>query len=200
MPAGAMTDCGPERVGRISHGVFESRDLDRTAAFFERYCGLQPLKRADIGADTLVLQLASGGRMIFRKVADLGRRTTGCGLTDAHTALVVRDEDFFFNYERIWAELPEWSHDVTTGQIVAESENLPPRTVLHPSGGGRRFHKLTQRGDDFFDWDTNMFHFFGGAPIDGSMSVYQGRSIQHYVEEWTRTRGGAERLVAMTQG
>jgi predicted enzyme related to lactoylglutathione lyase len=199
-PAGAMTDCGPERVGRISHGVFESRDLDRTAAFFGRYCALAPLKSADVSSDTLVLPLASGGRMIFRKVDELGRRTTGCGLTDAHTALVVRDEDFFFNYERIWAELPEWRHDVTTGDVVANGENMAPRTVRHPSGGGLRFYALTNRGDDFFDWDTNMFHFFGGEPIDGSMSLYTGRSIQHYVEQLSKTRDGEKRLVEMAQG
>jgi predicted enzyme related to lactoylglutathione lyase len=199
MPAGAMTDCGPERVGRISHGVFESRDLDRTAAFFERYCALEPLRSAEIASDTLVLPLASGGRMIFRRVEELGRRTTGCGLTDAHTALVVRDADFFFNYERIWAELPEWDFDVTAGVSVANGENLPPRTVLHPSGGGRRFWALTQRGDDWFDWDTNMFHFFGGEPIDGAMSLYKGRSIQHYVEQWSKTRDGKKRLAEMTQ-
>ena len=53
-PEGAMVGCGPERVGRISHAVFKSRDLDRTAAFFERYCALDPQKAADIPADTLV--------------------------------------------------------------------------------------------------------------------------------------------------
>jgi predicted enzyme related to lactoylglutathione lyase len=200
MPEGAMTGCGPERVGRISHGVFESRDLDRTAAFFKHYCGLDPLKGDDIAADALVLPLASGGRMVFRKVDQLGRRTTGCGLTDAHTALVVRDEDFFLNYERIWAEMPEWAHDVTAGETVANGEDLPPRTVLHPSGGGRRFWALTKRGDDFFDWDTNMFHFYGGAPINGSMAVYEGRSIQYYVEQWSKTRAGEKSLAALTQG
>src|SRR5262249_50786130 len=67
MPEGAMTDCGAERVGRISHAVFESRDLDRTAALFDRYCALEPSRRAGIATDTLVLPLASGGRLIFRK-------------------------------------------------------------------------------------------------------------------------------------
>src|SRR5262249_49058170 len=28
LPEGAMTDCGPERVGRICHGIYESRDLE----------------------------------------------------------------------------------------------------------------------------------------------------------------------------
>ena len=57
LPEGAMVDCGPERVGHLSHGTFESRDLDRTAAFFERYCALEPRRGNDIDARSLVLPL-----------------------------------------------------------------------------------------------------------------------------------------------
>src|SRR5439155_984263 len=35
MPAGAMAGETPAKVGRISHAVYESRDLDRTADFFD---------------------------------------------------------------------------------------------------------------------------------------------------------------------
>lgn len=178
MPAGAMTERTPAGVGRISHGVFESRDLARTAAMFARYCGLE----GTIAGDTLVLRLGSGGRMLFQRVAELQGRTTGMGLLDAHTALLVREEDYFPNYRRVWAELPEYEFDPMAQKHVsaAERAQLPPRTVLHPSPGGRRFHALTQRGDDFFDWDSNMFHFFGGVPLGDTMAVYEGRSIEYY--------------------
>ena len=111
MPAGAMTGCSPVRVGRISHGVYQSRDLDRTAALFDRYCALEPHRNADVAADTLVLPLGAGGRLVFKKVDALQRRTTGFGLNDAHTALIVRREDFLPNLRRMWADLPEWDYD-----------------------------------------------------------------------------------------
>ena len=91
MPAGAMTGCGAERVGRISHGVYESRDLERTAAFFDRYCGVERVPAADTAPDTLVLRLAAGARLIFHKVDQLEGRTTGFGMPDPHTALIVRE-------------------------------------------------------------------------------------------------------------
>ena len=200
MPAGGMDLCGPERVGRVSHGVFESRDLARTASFFKRYCGLDPLRDSNVAPETLVLPMASGGRLIFRKVDKLEGRTTGCGLPDAHTALTVRDEDFFFNLKRIWSELPEWEQDVSRQGVIADRENLPARTVLHLSAGGRRFKTLTDRGDDWFDWDTNLFHFYGGEPVNGSMSVYKGRNIAHYIAKIENSPGGARRLLEMTAG
>lgn len=198
LPAGAMHGCGPERVGRISHGVYESRDLERTAAFFKRYCGLDPVKNADIAAGTLVLRLAAGGRLVFHAVEELEGRTTGCGLRDQHTALLVRHEDFFSNYGRVWAELPEWDVDLFfSGKRPGPQElrALPARTALHPSLGGRRFRELTGRGDDIFDWDTNMFHFYGGTPIGGdSLAVYEGHSIERYVIEWEKAHGNVEGL------
>lgn len=195
LPEGAMADCGPERVGRISHAVFESRDLDRTAALFAQYCGLYPEPRAEIGSDTLVLCLGSGGRIVFRKVDELGGRTTGCGLPDAHTALLVHTDDFFPTYARLWAGLPEWEFDPLEDRAMQDALLLPPRTVLHPSPGGRRFRALTHRGDDFFDWDTNLFHFYGGVPVRDSMAIYEGRSIEYYATEWERTHGGVETLL-----
>ena len=183
-PAGALDGCGSLRVGRISHGVFESRDLERTAAFFERYCSLTPLSSPDIAPDTLVFQLKAGARMIFKKVTELEGRTAGCGLPDAHTALLVDDEEFFPNYMRMWTELPEWDFDVSAGKEIINPGALPPRTVLHVSSGGRKFKKCTSRGDDFFDHDTNMFHFYGATPVDGSMAVYDGHSIDYYIDRW----------------
>jgi len=169
MPAGAMTDCGEERVGRISHGVFESRDLERTAAFFDRYCTTERLSLDELGMtgeEALVLWLAAGARLIFCKVDELAGRTMGFGMPDPHTALIVRCEDFYPNYARMWAELPEWDYDYwETRTPVANPETLTPRTFLHASPAGRRFRALTHRGDGFLDWDTNFFHFFGGSPV-----------------------------------
>lgn len=189
MPDGAMVGCTDVKVGRISHAIFESRDLNRTAVLFGRYCALEPLQRAGIGPDTLVLPLVAGGRLIFRRVDDLEGRTSGFGLPDPHTALVIRCEDFFPAYERLWATLPEWDIDLRAGQTVVDPLSLPARTALHVSKAGRRFKALTGRGDDWFDWDTNLFHFYAGAPVGGSLSVYEGRAIDYFSDQWERTRG-----------
>ena len=189
LPDGAMDDCGDERVGRISHGTFESRDLDRTRTFFSRYCALEPVKSADIATDTLVLRLAAGGRLMFHKVETLEGRTTGCGLLDAHTALLVHRDDFFSNYARVWAELPEWEFDPLGNEPVENPQDLPARTVLHPSPAGRKFKQITQRGDDWFDWDTNLFHFYGATPIGDSFARYEAHPIDHYIHELERTGG-----------
>ncbi len=199
LPDGAMHGCGPERVGRLSHAAFESRDLDRTAAFFERYCALEPIRSADLASNVLALRLAAGGRLVFHKVDELEGRTTGCGLRDAHTALLVRHEDFFRNYARVWEELPEWDVDLFfSGKKIDDLQSLrtlPARTALHPSAGGRKFRELTKRGDDIFDWDTNMFHFYGGMPVAGdSLAVYEGYSIERYINEWQKAHGNLDTL------
>jgi predicted enzyme related to lactoylglutathione lyase len=183
LPDGAMDDCGDERVGRISHGIFESRDLDRTEAFFRRYCALEAVKSADIPSDTLVLRLAAGGRLIFRRVDTLEGRTTGCGLPDAHTALLVHRDHFFSNYARVWAELPEWEFDPRDDKLIENPHSLPARTALHASPAGRKFRQITQRGDDWFDWDTNLFHFYGATPIGDSFARYEAHPIEYYVAE-----------------
>jgi predicted enzyme related to lactoylglutathione lyase len=187
LPAGALADCGPERVGRISHGVFESRDLERTAAFFNRYCVMERAPAADVAPESLVFRLAAGAHLIFNKVDQLAGRTMGFGAPDPHTALVVRDEDFFPCYARVWAELPEWDYEYWTarGELVPGAEQLSPRTFLHASRAGYKFRELTKRGDGFLDWDTNFFHFYGGAPIDGSMAVYEPHAIDYFTERWT---------------
>jgi len=195
MPEGAMVDCGPLRVGRVSHVVYESRDLDRTASFFERYCTLEPQKSANVAADTLVLPLAAGGRLIFKRVATLQGRTSGFGTyRDLHTALVVREPDFWPNYERVWSELPEWDFDQFDGSLklaAADAENLPARTTLHGSPIGRAWKAAFGRGDDWYDWDTNLFHFYVGVPERGaSMATYEPRAIEAYMESYLAAREG----------
>lgn len=150
----------------------------------------------------LVFRLAAGGRMIFRKVDSLEGRTTGCGLRDAHTALVVRDEDFFPNYARVFAGLPEWDFDAVSGVLKETPEELlrlPARTALHPSGGGRKFKAATTRGDDFFDWDTNMFHFYGAVPIGGTYAVYESLTVEDQIASWEREHGDLDSLKAMVK-
>ena len=73
--------------------------------------------------------------------------------------------------------------------LIENARELPPRTVLHISPSGRKFKEMTGRGDDWLDWDTNMFHFQGGSPLDASMSDYENLPVEHYFEEWEQSRG-----------
>jgi catechol 2,3-dioxygenase-like lactoylglutathione lyase family enzyme len=190
MPEGAMTECGPARVGRISHAVFESRDLARTAAFFKQFCDLDPIRNAGVAGDILALRLGAGGRLIFQQVTELGGRTCGMGTRDSHTALLVHEDSYFPNYERVWRALPEWDFDpAAVREPIANGAELEPRTVLHPSPAGRRFHAISKRGDDFFDWDTNMFHFYGGTPLGPTMAIYDGHSVEDYIDQLELARG-----------
>jgi len=191
LPDGAMDDCGPLKIGRISHGVYESRDLKRTADFFSHYCALEPLVSADLDDDTLVLPLAAGGRLVFKQTDDPGERTTGRGiLRDVHTALVCRKEDFWPNYERMWAELPEWDFDAERdGVYQGDWRTLTARTAIHPSPAGRAWHAAWKRGDDWYDPDTNLFHFFVGVPQDGSMAKYEGHSIDDVAQDYLSAHG-----------
>jgi predicted enzyme related to lactoylglutathione lyase len=185
MPEGAMAGCGPNAVGRISHGVFESRDLDRTAEFFARYCSVRPEPIGD--PNVLVLRLLGGARLVYHKVETLGGRTSGCGLRDTHTALAVHANDYLPNYERMWAELPDWEgYDPAVRPPIADPGALPARTAMHGTRAGRKLHALTGRGDDFLDWDTNLFHFYGGQPVGESMAVYDGYSLEHYIGDIER--------------
>lgn len=186
LPDGAMNGAGPERVGRISHGVYESRDLARTADFFARYCALEPVRSADIGADALVLRLGGGARLVFHKVEALQGRTTGYGLRDTHTALTVHTDDYIPNYDRLWADLPEWDYNPVERKPIENPGALPARTVMHPTPAGKRLKAISGRGDDFLDWDTNLFHFYGALPLRGSLAEYEGRATEYYLPELER--------------
>jgi len=201
MPAGAMDDCGPLKIGRISHNVFESGLVTRTANFFNHYCALDPLVSADIPADTLVLPLAAGGRLVFKKVDTLGNRTSGRGVyRDLHAALVVRPEDFWPNYERLWNELPEWGFDEQNGRYAGDGTALPPRSTLHGSPAGRKWKAAFGRGDDWYDWDANLFHFFVGIPRDGSMAKYEPHSIDYYMDDYLKTHPSGPAPVEVIPG
>lgn len=43
------------------------------------------------------------------------------------------------------------------------------------------------RGDEWIDWDANLFHFYGGEPVRGSMAVYRGHEIADYTDAYLAT-------------
>jgi catechol 2,3-dioxygenase-like lactoylglutathione lyase family enzyme len=186
MPAGGMRDESAVKVGAMAGATFESRDLSKTEAFYTTYCGLDPVTSPEIGKDTLVLKMAGGGRLSFRKVDTLGERTGG-HIHPLHTALVVRDDEMMQVYEKMYGELPEWDHDPTIRRRLApeEAQGLPPRTGIHGSPSGQPWRTAFGRGDSFWDPDTNAFHWVPGAPIDGSMAVFEPKPVWPYIEAHT---------------
>jgi catechol 2,3-dioxygenase-like lactoylglutathione lyase family enzyme len=194
MPEGVMDDCGPLKIGRISHVVYASRDLQRTVKFFARYCGLEPAQSPEIPADTVAFGLGAAGRLVFKHSAEPGRRASGHGtFSDCHTALVVREEDFWPSHERLWAELPEWEFDAEQRRFVGDGSDLPARTLQHASPNGIRFKAAFGRGDDWIDPDANLFHFVGGTPRGGSLLHYERHFLDDYMDEYlarhTKTGG-----------
>ena len=199
-PEGALNSLSSERVGRLSHATFESRDLDRTAEFFKRYCEVERERNAGIAADTLALRLAGGARMVYKHVDKLGGRTSGMGLSDAHTALTVHQDSLLPNYRRLWAGIPEWGIDPMACKPNETPESLPARSARHGSPQGRRFYVEIGKGDDFYDWDTDLFHFIGGTPAGGSMATYEPQIIGAYMEAWEREHGNLDGFRAMVLG
>jgi len=191
MPDGAMHDPGPLKIGRISHITYASRDLARTTEFFARYCGLQPLRSADVAADTVVFPLAAAGRLVFKLADEPGLRASGRGVfSDCHTALVLRKEDFWPSYERMWAELPEWPYDPQTRRFAGDGVTQPARTLIHGSPNGMKFHAAFGRGDDWIDPDANLFHFVGGLPHGASMTFYDRFFLDDVMDEYLATHAG----------
>jgi catechol 2,3-dioxygenase-like lactoylglutathione lyase family enzyme len=176
LPDGAMNDESPAKVGRIASAAFESRDLARTAEFYSRYCGLDPLRSNELSRDTAVFPLAGAGRLVFKQVDRLGDRTLGHAFYRAlHTALVVRDDEFMPAMERMYAELPEWDFDPDNMPKLSaeEAEALPARTCIHGSPQGPGWKRTLGRGDSFCDWDTVGYHFVAAKPVSGSMAIFE---------------------------
>lgn len=190
MPPGAMAGATPAKVGRISHAVYESRDLDRTADFFNRFASLDPIRSADLDRDTLALALAGGGRIVYHRVESLGEWTLARASGGPHAALTVRDEDFWPNYKRMWEGLPEGERPDAT-PVTADFAALPARTVMHGSGGGRRWFQMYGRGDDFYDWDANAFHFIGSVGMERSPELtYEAHSMDWHSERVPKDANG----------
>jgi hypothetical protein len=187
MPEGAMEIATENRVGRISHAVFGARDLARTTAFFETYCGVKAEQNSKTAEGTLVLRMRAGGRLIYKLVDKVDQRVSGHGTWwDMHTALTVRDGEFLPSYRRMWAGIPEekgYKGDLNLP--IGEQEVLPARTGLHRSPVGIRWKEICDRGDEFYDWDCHSFHFIGGKPLkpDGSMALYQAIEQEHYLQD-----------------
>jgi catechol 2,3-dioxygenase-like lactoylglutathione lyase family enzyme len=182
-----MEICTSEKVGRISHAVYGSRDLARTAAFFEKYCDIQPEQNSKTAEGTLVLRLRAGARLVYKLVNQVDERVAGHGpWWDMHTALTVREEEFLPNYRRMWDGLPEENNEkAKLNASLAEQDALPARTGLHRSPVGLRWKEICDRGDEFYDWDAHAFHFIGGKPLrsDGSLSLYEAIEQEEYLLE-----------------
>lgn len=187
MPEGAMEIATEERVGRISHAVFGARDLARTAAFFEKYCGVQVERHPKTAEGTLVLRLRAGARLVYKLADRVDERVSGHGTWwDMHTALTVRKEDFLPNYRRMWEGIPEEEgYKADLNLTREEQEALPARTGLHRSPVGLKWKQISNRGDEFYDWDCHSFHFMGGKPLgaDGSMARYETVEQEQYLRE-----------------
>lgn len=175
LPSGAMECTNAVGVGRISHAVFDSTDLNRTAGFYSKYLGVQPIDADDIPQDTLALRLLGGGRLVFKRVDKIGPRTGGHTLwSGIHAALTVREGDLMPTYQRMWAELPELPLDAYkaaagTGVIVGEGA----RTELHPlQQRGERPNTLG-RGTEFYDWDNNNYHLVSAKFAPGEVAHYR---------------------------
>ena len=186
MPAGAMevrTDLG---VGRISSAVYGSRDLRRTAAFFERFCELRRVDSPEVPEDSLVLRLEGGARLVYNLVDEVEERRAGhAQWTGLHAALTLREHEFFPTYERMWDGIPEEDQITNPDGSSDQEDELPARTAAHGSPTGRKWKKLYQRGDEFYDWDGHAFHFVGGTPLDadGSLALYRPKESGEYLEE-----------------
>jgi catechol 2,3-dioxygenase-like lactoylglutathione lyase family enzyme len=187
MPKGAMEIATSERVGRISHAVYGSRDLARTAAFFEKYCGLQAEQNSRTAEGTMVLRLQAGPRLVYKLVDKVDERVSGHGTWwDMHTALTVRAEEFLPNYHRLWEGIPEeQGYKADLNLTLEEQEALPARTGLHRSPVGIKWKQICARGDEFYDWDCHSFHFMGGKPLeaDKSMALYEAVEQEEYLIE-----------------
>jgi hypothetical protein len=201
MPEGAMDICTEEQVGRISHAVYGARDLCRTAAFFEKYCGIEAEQSAKTAEGTLVLRLRAGGRLVYKLVEKVDERVSGHGSWwDMHTALTVRQEEFLPNYRRMWGGIPEeQGYKADLNLSLEQQEALPARTGLHRSPVGLRWKEICDRGDEFYDWDCHSFHFIGGKPLkaDGSMALYEAIEQEEYLRELAESlnKGGQPGLM-----
>ena len=185
MPEGAMEIATKEKVGRISHCVYGARDLGRTAAFFEKYCGISPEQNSKTAEGTLVLRLRAGGRLVYKLVDKVDERVSGHGTWwDMHTALTVRQDEFLPNYHRMWDGIPEEAgYKADLNLSLEQQEALPARTGLHRSPVGIRWKEICDRGDEFYDWDCHSFHFMGGKALkpDGSMTLYEAIEQEKYL-------------------
>lgn len=142
LPEHAIEGDNPRGLGRISHAVLESRDLERTIDFYTRFCGIEPIRSPDIPANTVALRLAGGGRLVFKRVDEIGPRTGGHETwAGQHAALTLRPDEWDLVHRRLWDGLP------------------PDRFMQHPKVARGEMEPKLELGGYFYDWDGNSYHF-----------------------------------------
>ena len=142
-----MESGNPTGLGRISHVVLESRDLDRTLDFHGPLLALDPIYNADIPKDLLVFRQAGGGRIMFQKIAPDAETRGGTQWFGVHSALTIRTEDWDESYGRVWAGTKDGrkymgykdAPDVETRRQLVEPFTSHPGSVLR--GGNEHWDR-----------------------------------------------------------
>jgi catechol 2,3-dioxygenase-like lactoylglutathione lyase family enzyme len=176
LPPGAMESGNPTGLGRISHVVLESHDLDRSLDFHTKLLAIDPIHSADIPRDILALRLAGGGRIVFQKISPETETRGGEAWHGIHTALTIRDEDWDLAYNRVWESMPDGARysgyndapDYATRRQPKAPYTSHPGSVLRGEWGNP-----DRRGSSFSDWDSNHFHFSQGRFAPGDTAFYE---------------------------
>jgi hypothetical protein len=62
---------------------------------------------------------------------------------------------------------------------------------MHGSRGGRQWFKMYGRGDDFYDWDANAFHFIGSVGLaDSPELTYKAHSMDYHMSHVAKDANG----------
>ena len=168
--------------------MYGSRDLAKTAAFFEKYCGMQteqqfhrpPKERWSYGCGR-----APGWSTNWSISSMSASPDTALGGICIRRSWFVR-KSFFPTTGACGKDCPKKRVRKKTSMILVSKEDaFPARTGLHRSPVGYKWKEIYQRGDEFYDWDGHAFHFFGGIPLknDGSLALYEGKEQEEYLRE-----------------
>jgi catechol 2,3-dioxygenase-like lactoylglutathione lyase family enzyme len=176
LPPGAMESGNPTGLGRISHVVLESRDLERTRDFEGDLFALDEVHSADIRKELLVYRLAGGGRLIFQTIDPDAETRGGQCWVGVHTALTIREEDWDYSYGRVWERTEDGRKysGYKDAPRAEERRRLVPPYTSHPGSVLRgEWGDPNRRGQNFCDWDNNEFHFTRGRFAPDDTAIYQ---------------------------
>ena len=161
--------------------------LHELPAFFEKYCGMEVERNSQTAEGTLILRMRGGSRFIYKLVDQVDERIAGHSpWWDMHTALLVREEEFFPTTGVCGKGFPKRQGPRKTSTIPGKKKTRFQRarvcTAVRRDTSGKR---SIRRGDEFYDWDGHAFHFFGGIPLknDGSLALYEGKEQEEYLRE-----------------